>query len=97
MVTPRSETLSMNMFSKSEPEDSVTVNHFAEISKNDGVRALMAKESCSGIRLTGAERGVASEEPAISEVLRFFRGDRSWPVDKQEVTVMTPMRTMEHL
>ena len=97
MVTPRLETLSRNTFSKSELGDSVTVNHFAENSKDDGVGALMAKESYAGIRLTGAERGVASEEPAISEVLRFFRGDRSWPIEKLEVTEMTPVRTMEHL
>lgn len=56
----------------------------------------MAKESYAGIRLTGAERGVSSEELAISEVLRFFRGDRSWPVEKLEVTEMTPVRMMEH-
>lgn len=37
----------------------------------------------------GARRGVAREESAISEVVRFFRGGRSWPVEKQEVTEMT--------
>lgn len=57
MVTPRSETLSTNTFSKSEPGVSETVNPFAENSKDDGVGALRAKGELCRDQACGGEKG----------------------------------------